>query len=263
MTKPSFTMPFYHSMMESPISGTPFIPLTVTSGLFSQIKLEKDIAMNTATSHMLIPQTAPELVTQSVPQELYFRIPSSPVKEPSSLMMKPYARPPCVVSIFHSNKPILKQAGPCRYILSTHSTQIRKNCAGKPERMQILKQVVFYIKLNNSCTVKTENWTIKGIYHIQEIKHISIRPFVTDLTSPLLDQIPQLPLNCIQTLPKWTTINHLLALNISKQEPLLYMSYVQKSPSDTGYHSWINTSTVIIIVCVSILFCICWRCVIP
>ena len=111
-------------------------------------------------------------------------------------------RPHCLVSIFYSNKPILKQAGPGKYILSTHSTQIRKNCAGKPERMQILKQGVFYIKLNNSCAVKTDNWTIKGIYHVPETKHISIRSIVTDLTSPLLDRIPQLPLNTIQSSAK-------------------------------------------------------------
>ena len=209
-------------------------PLPVAPGIFSQLKLEKDIAMNTATGHMLILQdctgTGPTICsTGALFRNFQFPCERAIITHDESL------RPHCLVSIFHSNKPILKQAGPGRYILSTHSTQIRKNCAGKPERMQILKQGVFYIKLNNSCAVKTDNWTIKGIYHVQETKHISIRPIVTDLTSPLLDRIPQLPLNPIQTLPKWTTINHLLALNITKQEPLPYMSYVQESPSDTGY----------------------------
>ena len=232
-------------------------PLPLAPDLFSTVNLQSDIAMNTATGHVLVPHSCtgknPTICTTGP----LFQSNKYPC-ERAIITKDEHLKAKCNISIFPSQDPILKEIGPGSYVLSTHHTKIYQNCVGETPSQQTLQDGVFYMHLNQSCLIRTSNWTLKGIHHSRESHRVHLRPVILDITPPLQRKIPQMDAELVNNLPQYNTLEDLLKMNTTPIEELPLMTYVQPpeiAPLDQ-YHPWFNTTSVIIIACAITGLCI-------
>ena len=237
-------------------------PLPSAPGIFTQFKLKKDIALHTVSGELLIPKfcvgynptichTGPHFIRKLFPCERAI------VTQDETLREK------CLVTIMDTpTSSIVQEINPGEYALSTHQLRAHKNCEGKPEEIITIDSGSY---LHNKCSLKTLNWTINSITHIKSSRTIPIMPIIVDLATPLKNQLPEISLDTLKSLPKWTPVQDLLKLNVTPEEPLTLMDLTPQEPINilSPTHSWINSSVLISLCVVTTTMIILIKCVLP
>ena len=190
-------------------------PLPLALGLYSQFQLVSDVSLHTELGSILTTKTctgaAPPICHTGA---LWAR--SQYLCERAIINQEETLRNQCKVKLFHAQEPLLYEQDSGRYILSTQQLVAYQNCKGQPEKKNTLKAGVYSIKIADSCSLKSKNWTLKGIHHAQETYNLTLLPIIVDLVSPLQQHVPLLDPKTLQQLPEWNTVDQILAINISK-----------------------------------------------
>ena len=108
-------------------------PLPLAPDLFSTVNLQSDIAMNTATGHVLVPHSCtgknPTICTTGP----LFQSNKYPC-ERALITKDEHLKAKCNISIFPSQDPILKEIGPGSYMFYQHTIpKFIKIVLGRPQ----------------------------------------------------------------------------------------------------------------------------------
>ena len=169
------------------------------------------------------------------------------VCERALISKDPSAKRYCKVKIFSTNETLIREPTPGLYIISTPLITPKLHCDGLSERSIRLEAGVFFISLNQTCTLRGLDWTLSGLnkyitpYHLEiEQAPISLRTVFAPYNSTHLQKIAQAP--------HWTPIHRLPVIALAPlDEPARLLSL-----RTIGTMTWINSTFLIVVILVGI-----------
>ena len=153
----------------------------------------------------------------------------------------------CHIKIFPSNHTSISEPTPGLYVISTPETSTRLHCDSRGEKVIQLSAGVYIISINSSCTLRGLDWTLTGLnrfttpFHIKhQMAPLSLRTIFAPYSPEMLDRIA--------SAPNWTPIRQLPSLSLAP----LAKPFVWMSMPAVGTATWINTSTIVLIITITL-----------
>ena len=161
----------------------------------------------------------------------------------------------CKIKITPSNQTIISENSPGLYIISTPAITPKLHCDALGEETVKLTAGVYLLSLNYTCTLRGVDWTLPGLNKFLTPFHIKNQHAPISLRTVFAPFSPQ-HLQQLSETPHWTPIKKLPSLVL---DPLPAPAEIWTRHT-LGTVTWINSSGIIIIITISVLVFIGFKC---
>ena len=223
------------------------IPYPVKPGFKAQVKVKSEVAYSSVTGSLFEPiLCVGDQIQVCRGGPLYQK--TSFNCERALISRDPVAKRHCSVRITPSNSTTIQESTPGFYTISTFTIATKLHCAAHAEKNVKFTSGVYLISLNQSCSLRGQDWTLPGLNKFRSPIHIkNLMPPIS--LNTVFRQFTALQMERIARMPHWTPIPHLEVLSV---DPLAYPPrfFPMAVPDSLP---WINATSIGLITCIVII----------